>query len=101
MAGKRSPQSPSISQLTSPRNRIVSRCWRLRHSGFQPHPGRHPGDIQSSQITRRTLARPTPFSMPRELLKGERSSHRGLRFRQPRSIGIPFIRPNDKDRNSA
>jgi hypothetical protein len=41
MAGKRSPQSPSISQLTSPRNRIASRCRRLRHSGFQPHPGHH------------------------------------------------------------
>jgi transposase len=41
MAGKRSPQSPSISQLTSPRNQIASRCRRLRHSGFQPHPGGH------------------------------------------------------------
>jgi hypothetical protein len=41
MAGKRSPRSPSISQLTSPLNQIASRFRRLRHSGFQPHPGRH------------------------------------------------------------
>src|SRR5215471_4933980 len=31
MVGRRSPQSPSISRLTSPRDRILSKCRRSRH----------------------------------------------------------------------
>jgi hypothetical protein len=40
MAGKRSPPSPSISQLTSPLDQIASSRWRSR-SEFQPLSGRH------------------------------------------------------------
>ena len=42
MAGRRSPQSPSISQLTSQPETIPSCYRRSRHTEFQPHPGRHP-----------------------------------------------------------
>src|SRR5229473_6244825 len=41
MAGRRSPQNPSISQLTLPPETIPS-CYRtMRHTEFQPHSGRH------------------------------------------------------------
>ena len=42
MAGRRSPQGPSISQLTSPLNSITSCRWRLRHVEFQQKARRHP-----------------------------------------------------------
>src|SRR5439155_17296327 len=41
MAGRRSPQGPSISQLTSPPNPIASCRWRLRHIEFQHKARRH------------------------------------------------------------
>ena len=41
MAGRRSPQNPSISRLTSPPETIPSCYRRSRHTEFQPHPGRH------------------------------------------------------------
>ena len=42
MAGRRSPQGPSISQLTSPLDSITSCRWRLRHIEFQQKARRHP-----------------------------------------------------------
>ena len=41
MAGRRSPQSPLISRLTSQPETIPSCCRRSRHAKFQPHRGRH------------------------------------------------------------
>jgi restriction system protein len=41
MAGKRLPQRPSISQLTSPPEAITSCRWRLRHIEFQHKARRH------------------------------------------------------------
>ena len=41
MAGRRSPQGPSISQLTSPLDSITSCRWRLRHIEFQQKARRH------------------------------------------------------------
>src|SRR3981081_150930 len=41
MAGRHSPQSPSISQLTSQPETIPSCDRRSRHAKFQPHRGRH------------------------------------------------------------
>ena len=41
MAGRRSPQAPSISQLTSPPDTITSCRWRLRHIEFQHKARRH------------------------------------------------------------
>jgi hypothetical protein len=41
MAGKRLPQRPSISQLTSPPDAITSCRWRLRHIEFQHKARRH------------------------------------------------------------
>ena len=41
MAGRRSPQRPSISQLTSPPETITSCRWRLRHIEFQHKARRH------------------------------------------------------------
>src|SRR5208282_378992 len=41
MAGRRSPQSPLISRLTSQPETISSCCRRSRHAKFQPHRGRH------------------------------------------------------------
>ena len=41
MAGRRSPQSPSISRLTSQPETIPSCYRRSRHTKFQPHSGRH------------------------------------------------------------
>src|SRR5713101_7073367 len=41
MAGRRSPQNPSISRLTSQPETIPSCYRRSRHTEFQPHPGRH------------------------------------------------------------
>ena len=40
MAGRRSPQNPSISQLTLPPETIPSCYRRSRHTEFQPHSGR-------------------------------------------------------------
>jgi Coenzyme PQQ synthesis protein D (PqqD) len=42
MAGRRSPQSPSLSQLTSQPETIPSCHRRSRHAKFQPQLGRHP-----------------------------------------------------------
>ncbi|MGE3159699.1 MAG: Ig-like domain-containing protein, partial [Xanthobacteraceae bacterium] len=42
MAGRRSQQGPSISQLTSPPDSIPSCRWRLRHIEFQHKARRHP-----------------------------------------------------------
>ena len=41
MAGRRSPQSPSINRLTSQPETIPSCYRRSRHAEFQPHHGRH------------------------------------------------------------
>src|SRR5215211_102964 len=41
MAGRRLPQSPSISRLTSPLEAIPSSYRRSRHAEFQPHSRRH------------------------------------------------------------
>jgi hypothetical protein len=41
MDGRRWPQSPSISQLTSPLETIPSCYRRSRHTKFQPHSRRH------------------------------------------------------------
>ena len=41
MAGRRSPQGPSISQLTSPLDSITSCRWRLRQIEFQQKARRH------------------------------------------------------------
>jgi hypothetical protein len=41
MAGRRSPQSPSISRLTLPPETIPSCYRRSRHTEFQPHSRRH------------------------------------------------------------
>ena len=41
MAGRRSPQSPSINRLTSQPETIPSCYPRSRHAEFQPHHGRH------------------------------------------------------------
>jgi hypothetical protein len=41
MAGKASPQSPSISQLTSQLDPLPSVVRRFRRAKFQPHHGRH------------------------------------------------------------
>src|SRR5262245_29016563 len=41
MAGRRSPQRPSIRQLTSPPETISSCRWRLRHIEFQHKARRH------------------------------------------------------------
>src|ERR1700749_1729787 len=41
MAGRRSPQNPSINRLTLPPETIPSCYWRMRHTEFQPHFGRH------------------------------------------------------------
>jgi putative transposase len=42
MAGRRSPQNPLISRLTSPPETIPSCYPGIRHTEFQPHFGRHP-----------------------------------------------------------
>ena len=42
MVGRRLPQSPSISRLTSQSETIASCYRRSRHAEFQPHSGRHP-----------------------------------------------------------
>jgi hypothetical protein len=39
MAGKRSPPSQSISQLTSPHDQIASSCWRSRRANPNHFPG--------------------------------------------------------------
>ncbi len=39
MAGRRSPPSPSISQLTSPPDQITSRRWRFRRANSHHIPG--------------------------------------------------------------
>src|ERR1700738_2425748 len=41
MVGRRSPQNPSISQLTLPPETIPSCYRRTRHTQFQPNSGRH------------------------------------------------------------
>src|SRR6266566_730998 len=46
MAGRRSPQNPSISQLTSQPETVPSCYRRSRHAEFQPHPGRQPALIR-------------------------------------------------------
>ena len=43
MVGRRSPQNPSISRLTSPPETIPSCYWRMRHTEFQPHRRHHCG----------------------------------------------------------
>src|ERR687898_1748848 len=58
MAGKRSPQPPSISQLTSQPETITSCRWRLRHIEFQHKARRHlpPHEVPSylSLLSQRT-----------------------------------------------
>jgi transposase len=51
MAGRRSPQSPSLSQLTSQPETIPSCHRRSRHAKFQPQLGRH-----QRWIVERTIA---------------------------------------------
>src|SRR5260370_27597148 len=41
MAGRRSPQNPLISRLTSPPETLPSCYPGIRHTEFQPHSGRH------------------------------------------------------------
>ena len=41
MDGRRSPQNPLISRLTSPPETIPSCYLGIRHTEFQPHSGRH------------------------------------------------------------
>jgi transposase-like protein len=48
MAGRHSPQRPSISQLTSPPEPLPSCRWRLRHIEFQHKARRHPSRGRSS-----------------------------------------------------
>src|SRR5450756_494949 len=53
MAGRRSPQSSSISQLTSQPETISSCYRRSRHTEFQPHSGRH----QAAPLPRQSRAK--------------------------------------------
>src|SRR5450759_5551683 len=56
MAGRRSPQSSSISQLTSQPETISSCYRRSRHTEFQPHSGRHPRVRASTLSNKRTFS---------------------------------------------
>src|SRR5665647_1158337 len=51
MVGRRSPQSPLISPLTLQPETIPSCYWRSRHTEFQPHSGRHPGERKNGLVT--------------------------------------------------
>jgi hypothetical protein len=51
MDGKRSPQSPSISRLTSQPETIPSCYRRTRHAEFKPHSERHPFALTKSFST--------------------------------------------------
>src|SRR6185436_17375533 len=62
MAGRRSPQGPSISQLTSPLDSITSCRLRLRHIEFQQKARRHPARTASSAVRETYEDRP-----PREI----------------------------------
>src|SRR6266446_1946093 len=53
MVGRRSPQNPSISQLTLPPETIPSCDRRMRHSKFHPLSGRHRGHIKKFAIQTR------------------------------------------------
>jgi hypothetical protein len=62
MVGRRSPQSPSISRLTSQPETIPSCYRRSRHTEFQPHPGRHP--LQHPTYGNRDNGKPRDSSPP-------------------------------------
>src|SRR5450759_1095797 len=75
MAGRRSPQSSSISQLTSQPETISSCYRRSRHTEFQPHSGRH-----------RLVAPVELKSLPR------REAHRHIGLgRNPRALVAPSL----------
>jgi hypothetical protein len=52
MVGRRSPQSPSITRLTSQPETIPSCYRRSHHAEFQPHHGRHHGLLLLPEIQR-------------------------------------------------
>src|SRR6185369_1078786 len=66
MAGRRSPQGPSISQLTSPLDSITSCRWRLRHIEFQQKARRHltiwPVVAQAQNYPTRPVIMVVPFA---------------------------------------
>ena len=83
MAGRRSPQSPSISLLTSQPETIPSCYRRSRHTEFQPHSGRHPArnlnDCLTSSGAFIALNAPRPSLAPIS----------PARFQTQKLIGIP------------
>jgi tetratricopeptide (TPR) repeat protein len=52
MVGRHSPQSPSIRRLTLQPETISSRYRRVRHTQFQPHPGRHRLKLVSQSLAK-------------------------------------------------
>ena len=111
MAGRRSPQSPSINRLTSQPETIPSCYRRSRHAEFQPHHGRHrvapdpehspPHSPQPSPAATppdrdprpkcSSWKKPHPLPM-RPLLSDSAYFSHGLRSRPPREIKRPSRR---------
>src|SRR5665213_209699 len=98
MAGRPSPQNPSISRLTSPPETIPSCCPENAPSQFQPHSGRHLGPDGWVTVLCR-LGGPVDV-VARELCNGRASElHRGSANRVLDDDGaLPTLRGQPEDR---
>jgi hypothetical protein len=93
--GRPSPQSPLISQLTSPPETITSCYPGTRHTEFQRHSGRHPSDSRKKpfQFARGAISRNSTLTQSDRRPGG---SIRDTLDRCLRSIPTPQAPPGDK-----